>query len=197
MPDAPEPEPEDRGPTETPIESLLGKYLPDLTAYVDRHAGAVLQQKESRSDLVQSVCREVLEELRAARLEYRGEAQFRQWLYQAALHKIQGRGRYFAAERRAAAREVPLADLGSAGEPPADASAAPSRAMAKQEERERFRAAMAQLDATSRDVVEWSYFEDVPHKEIARRLAITEAHSRVLLARALARIARIATDGSV
>jgi RNA polymerase sigma factor (sigma-70 family) len=176
----------------TAIESLLARYLPALSIYVARHAGAALRQKESRSDLVQSVCREVLEDLRSAKIDYRGEAQFRQWLYKAALRKIQGRGRYFGAQRRAAGREVPIADAPSA-EHGLQHSRTPSRSAASGEELARFRASLQQLDDTSRSVVEWAWFDEMPHKDVAARLGITEAHSRTLLSRALARIAKLAT----
>ncbi len=76
------------------VDALLLRYLPELEGYVARQAGAVLRQRESRSDLVQSVCREVLEDVRSQRFEYRGERQFRQWLYRVALRKVQGRGRF-------------------------------------------------------------------------------------------------------
>lgn len=177
----------------TAIESLLATYLPALTTYVAHHAGAALRQKESQSDLVQSVCREVLEDLRSARLQYRGEAQFRQWLYKTALRKVQGRGRYFGAQRRAAGREVPIADAPSA-ERGLQHSRTPSRSAATGEELARFRASLLLLDETSRRVVEWAWFDEMPHKEVAARLGITEAHSRTVLSRALARIAKLATD---
>lgn len=177
------------------IESLLAKYLPALDAYVARRTGAALRQKESRSDLVQSVCREVLEDLRSARFEYRGEAQFRQWLYRTALRKIQGRGRYFGAQRRAAGREVPIADAPST-ERNLQHSRTPSRSAARHEELARFRASLQLLDETSRCVVEWAWFDEMPHKDVAAKLGITEAHSRTVLSRALARIAKLATDES-
>ena len=177
------------------IAALLEKYLPALDAYVERHTGAALRQKESRADMVQSVCREVLEGLRREAFEYRGEAQFRRWLYDAALHKIQGRARFYAAGRREAAREVPLDELDPQHHPSANTGESPSRELQRGEELARFRAAMQRLDGTARQVVEWAYLEDLPHKEVAARLGITEAHSRMLLSRALARIARLAQEG--
>jgi RNA polymerase sigma factor (sigma-70 family) len=176
------------------IESLLARHLPALSAYVTRHTGAALRQKESRSDLVQSVCREVLEDLRSARFEYRGDGQFRQWLYRTALRKIQERARYFGAQRRAAAREVPIEDASSA-ERRLQSSRTPSRSAAAGEEMARFRASLCLLDETSRHVVEWTWLDDVPHKVVAQRLGITESHSRTVLSRALARIAKLATEG--
>ena len=82
------------------VPSLLGRYFAELTEYVRRHTGQALAGRETPADMVQSVCREVLEDVAGGGFAYRGEAQFRQWLFQAALHKIQAKGRYHAAQRR-------------------------------------------------------------------------------------------------
>jgi hypothetical protein len=71
-----------------------------------------MRAKESASDLVQSLCREVLSDL--SRFEYRGEVAFRHWLYTQAAHKLIDRHRGLTAEKRDARREVPLDDGGSA-----------------------------------------------------------------------------------
>ncbi len=179
------------------VHSLLERYLADLHTYVARHAGNALQQKESPADMVQSVCREVLEGVQRGALEYRGEAQFRQWLYQAALHKIQMKARYFGAERRQSDRESPLADLAdSRGEVPLAVSRTPSRSAADREERQRFLAALQHLPDEQRQIVEWAHLEGLAHREIAARLGTSEANSRMLLSRALARLAKIALGGS-
>lgn len=172
------------------LQALLERLLPDLDGYVRRHTGAALAQKESRSDLVQSVCREVLEDLAGGGFEWRGEAPFRQWLYKAALQKIRGKARFFGAGRRAGEREEAL----PGGEPPA-AQRSPSMAAADAEERERFRQAMAALPEAQRQIVQWAHFDGLPHQQIAERLGVTEAHSRMLLSRALAKLAKIATRG--
>src|SRR5438552_14795863 len=83
---------EDASRGEAPaIDALLERYLPDLLRYVRRRAGPAILKKESGSDVVQSVCRELFENLRTERFEYRGEAEFKQWLYGAALLKLEGR----------------------------------------------------------------------------------------------------------
>ena len=55
------------------MEALLERLLPDLQRYVKRNVGDLLAAKESSSDLVQSVCRELLERLGSERFEYRGK----------------------------------------------------------------------------------------------------------------------------
>src|SRR5262245_3177336 len=91
------------------LHDLIERYLPSLAASVGRHAGDALLAKESRSDVVQSTCREVLEGIARGAFTWQGEPQFRQWLYQAALHKIQMKARHWNALRRDQDREVPIA----------------------------------------------------------------------------------------
>lgn len=88
---------------EQAIDALLERHLPGLRAYVRLHASELIREKESCSDLVQSVCREVLEGVE--RFEYRGEAQFRNWLVTQAMGKIVSRQRFYLAEKRSPQRE--------------------------------------------------------------------------------------------
>jgi DNA-directed RNA polymerase specialized sigma24 family protein len=95
------------------VDALLERHLPDLRRYVDQRAGRALLEKESASDLVQSVCAELFEGLRAERFEYRGELEFKQWLYGAALFKLQTRRRHWRADMRDPARETRIDPGGS------------------------------------------------------------------------------------
>ncbi len=70
------------------VEELLARHLPALEGFVRKRGVGLPRDKESAVDLVQSVCREVLEDVRDKRFEYRGEAEFRAWMYEAALLKI-------------------------------------------------------------------------------------------------------------
>jgi RNA polymerase sigma-70 factor (ECF subfamily) len=180
------------------VEALLERYLPDLRAYVARHAGDLVRAKESSADLAQSVCREVLESLRSGRLRYQGEAQFRQWLYRAALMKMMNRHRFWTAERRDARLEGAGGAGAGASESGASSgidarlrdSATPSRALELQEELELFQRAFAALPEHYREVIALHHIERLSHAEVAERLKISEPNSRMLLARALARLAR-------
>ena len=87
------------------IEALLARFLPELRAFLRLRTGPRLLQQETPDDLVQSVCREVLEH--AAGFDYRGEHAFKSWLFLTALHKVRDKGRYYAAEKRDAARQRP------------------------------------------------------------------------------------------
>src|SRR5215207_3597350 len=86
------------------VEALLERHLPGLRAFVRLRAGPLVRARESSSDLVQSVCREVLEH--SERFQHATESAFRQWLYTTALRKIQHRRDYWAAEKRNPGREA-------------------------------------------------------------------------------------------
>ena len=55
----------------------------------------------------------------------------------------------------------------------------------------RFERAFAELPEKYRGVLELHHVEGLAHAQIAERLGITEPHSRVLLSRALARLASV------
>jgi RNA polymerase sigma-70 factor (ECF subfamily) len=179
------------------IADLLVALLPGLRAYLARNAGPLVGQKESPDDLAQSVCREVLERLASERIEYRGEAQFRQWLYQAALHKLQNRHRYWRAERRDAGHEVDAGDTDAAARWEAFFAtlSTPSDKAMRHEDLERLQRALAALEPAQREIIRLARLEGLGHAELAARFAVTESHSRVLLARAMARLVRLAQDG--
>lgn len=182
------------------IDALLARFLPGLQQFLAREAGALVRAKESVSDLAQSVCREVLERLRDERFEYHGEAQFVRWLQQAAVHKLQNRHRFYRAEKRDAGREIaPVAGDGSGtggglADVPAG-SGTPSQAAADREQGAELAMALAKLPERDRQVIQLCHFEGRSHEDVATVLGITPSHSRVLLARALARLARSARGG--
>jgi len=86
------------------LQSLLVEHMPSLLAFVRLKAGPLVRAKESMSDLVQSVCVEVLKD--AGSFRYQGQARFRQWLFLQVLHKIQNKHRHYRAGVRDALREA-------------------------------------------------------------------------------------------
>ncbi len=179
------------------IESLLARYLPDLQGYIVRHVGALVRERESAADLAQSVCREVLERLRDGRLRFQGEAQFRRWLYRAALMKMLSRHRYWLAARRdAGAGRHAQASTGSEAPPAALAPepGTPSQEAAFHEELARFELAFAALPEPHREAIVLHHLEGLSHEEIAARKGFSASYSRALLSRALARLARLGVE---
>ena len=74
-------------------ESLFGRNLPVLVAYLRSRIGGAMAKAESAEDLAQSVCREVLCDL--PELEFRREDQFRAYLFLQARRKVLDRARYY------------------------------------------------------------------------------------------------------
>ena len=167
------------------VEQLLLQHLDRLHAYVRLRAGPQIHARESTSDLVQSICREVLQDLGA--FDYRSEEHFVHWLYTTALRKIRDRGRYYNRQARDPAREVAADGL-------LDAYATlhtPSREAAAHEAVEQFEQAFAQLSAEQQEVVTMARIMKLPHTAIAATLGKSEGAVRVTLHRALARLAKL------
>jgi RNA polymerase sigma-70 factor (ECF subfamily) len=179
-------------------EQLLEHYWRDLERFLARRSGGVRGAVESGSDLAQSVCREVLAHLRDQRLEFRGEAEFRQWLFNAAALKLKEKRRYWGTDKRAAQREVHVDSSSGSGlrERFFLSMCTPSQVALQREELERLERAFAGLAPAQREIIELAHFQDRPHSEIAAQLSISEAHSRVLLSRALARLSTLALKQS-
>lgn len=176
------------------VDALIERHLPGLRAFIRLKAGAAVRGKESCSDLVQSVCREVLEG--AGRFDYRGEAAFRQWLFTTALRKIVARQRHHLAEKRDVRRERLLSPIESASRDRDLLEAytglhTPSRLAAAREEVERVELAIARLPEEYREVICLSRLMGLGHAEIAEQLGRSEGAVRVLLHRALARLSRL------
>ena len=174
------------------FDVLLERHLPGLRLYVRRNISPTLLAKESSSDLVQSVCREVLQNAR--RFEYQGEAAFRSWLYQAALRKLIDRHRFYNAEKRDVAREAHLrgGDSLSGDDFARIASSihSPSGDVMMREEVERLERGFAKLSEEDRRIVRLIYVEGLTHEQAARQLGCTEVASRKALSRALARLSK-------
>jgi RNA polymerase sigma-70 factor (ECF subfamily) len=177
--------------------SLLEPHLDGLHHFVRVRLGRLIRSKETSQDLVQSVCREALEDL--SRFEYRSEQGFRHWLYRRAENKIRDRGRYWRRERRTSDREVHL----QAAAPQSvraleelSNTRTPSRYACAREELDRVERAFGRLREDDRQVILLARVASLPHGEIARRMGRTESATRTLLCRALARLSTLLEDES-
>jgi len=169
------------------LEALLEQNLPRLRAFVRAKVGARLAQQESCSDLVQSACREVL--IALPEFEYRGETEFRSFLFQAALRKIIDRARWHGAQARDAAREQAI------GEATGDLALAtfltPSRDLQSREELHRLEAAFDGLPDEYREAIVLRRIVGLSYGEIAADLERTEGAARNLVYRGLARLSEL------
>ncbi len=166
-------------PRRAAVGHLIEQHLPDLTAYVRRRTDPLVSAKESAADLVQSVCREVIEH--ASRFRHDDDDGFRRWLFRTAERKIIDRYRYYTAERRTSTREVsddpdsPLRRFGLT----------PSQDAIAREELLHIERAFAELPAHYREVIVLARMERCSHAEIAARLHKSEGAVRNLLYRGL------------
>jgi len=176
-------------PAEPPLESLLERHLDDLQSYVRKNMGPALAQRESCADLVQSICREVLQS--HGRYQFQGEAAFRKWLLQVALHKLIDRRRFYRSRKRdQIARE---ADLSAAWQIEEIAKLArtlgsPSGEAMLREDIGRLGRALDQLGERDREVIRMIHIEGLTHADVAERIGCTESQSRGRLFLALARL---------
>jgi RNA polymerase sigma-70 factor (ECF subfamily) len=175
------------------LESLLVRHLPGLHAFVRLRMGEHLRAKESSSDLVQSVCREVLQDLE--RFEYRDEGGFKQWLYTRALRKILNRNRFYRAGKRDLAQEAaPAATEGGGLLDVYLSFCTPSRDAMAHERIAHIEAAFAQLPESFREVITLARVVGLSHQEIGEKLGKSEGAARVLLHRALARLSLLLAE---
>ncbi len=173
------------------IESLLLRHLPALQAFIRLKSGRQLRAKESSSDVAQSVCVELLGQL--PHFKFKGEAAFKNWLFTAALNKIQSRSRYYSAQKRDVGRELgqPAQSRGASCADFYATLATPSRAAMGQEALERFELAFDSLPEDYREVITSSRIIGLSRKEIAEKMGRSEDSVRGLLQRALTRLSWI------
>lgn len=165
------------------LEQMLIHYLPRLRAFVRARAGAKLRQLESCSDLVQSACRDVLAAL--PEFEWRGEAEFRNFLFRAAWRKVVDHARRHAAKVRDADRQQPLTEADGAF---LASTLTPSRDLQSREELDNIEAALAQLPDDYREAVVLRRVLGLSYAEIAEELERSEGAVRNLVSRGLARL---------
>ena len=171
------------------VAELLERHQGDLHAFVRLRYGRLLRGRESSRDLVQSVCREILEH--ADRFEHREDEGFRRWLFTTTMRKIKNRQAYYLAGKRDVMREaMPRDDRDSD-----DALmqhyrtfSTPSRVLSAREQVERVEEAFEVLTDEQRDVLTLAHMAGLSRAEIAEQLGKSEGAVRVTLHRALAKL---------
>lgn len=179
------------------VEDLLERYLPDLRAFVRLRAGPALRQRESASDLVQSTCREIL--THPDRFRFPSETAFRRWLLTTAQRKIADRADHYATQKRDGAREERIARESGADDELLQASyrrfSSPSHRALMADEIEQLEQAFDRLTPEQREVVTLAHIAGLSRREIADQLGKSENAVRIVLHRALARLAEIVKGG--
>jgi RNA polymerase sigma-70 factor (ECF subfamily) len=175
------------------VERLLERHMPELRAFVRLRAGATLRERESTSDLVQSTCREVLTHI--DRFRFPDETAFRRWLFTTAQRKIADRADHYTAQKRAREREERIARDSGADDERLQACyerfSSPSHRALVKDEIEKIERAFDQLTDEQREVVTLAHLVGLSRKEIAEQLGKSENAVRIVLHRALARVAEL------
>lgn len=178
---------------EAAVERLLERHMPELRAFVRLRAGEALRARESASDLVQSTCREVLTHM--DRFRFPDDTAFRRWLFTTAQRKIADRVDHYTAQKRDARREAPMARESGADDERLFACytrfSSPSHRAIVADEVARIEQAFDQLSDEQREVVTLAHVAGLPRREIAAQLGKSENAVRIVLHRALARIAEL------
>ena len=169
------------------IEALLERMLPDLRAYVRLRTGPLIRRHEAHSDIVQSICREIL--THADRFQHPTEGAFRRWLFTTALRKLSNKRDHLVAERRDVGRKE-TEDASDIALMAAYARVAtPSQHAAVREDLERGEAAMESRTEEERSLIVLSRIVGCSRNEIAEEMGITSGAVRMRLHRALAKLA--------
>lgn len=174
------------------IEQLLVRQLPNLEAFVRLRMGAALRGLLTAPDLVQSVCREVLEDLDG--FEFRGEAPFRHWLFVRAENKLREKHRFHRAGKRDQQKAVALPEHATALSA-YQTLCTPSRELAVREQLRRVEAAFDALPDDYREAITLHKLCGLSHAEIAARLQRSEGAVRNLVYRGISRLALL-VDGA-
>ncbi|MCB9877322.1 MAG: sigma-70 family RNA polymerase sigma factor [Planctomycetes bacterium] len=170
------------------LAELIQRHLPSVRAFVRCHMGPQLRAKESSSDIVQSICRELLTHRDAFR--HPDEDGFRAWLFTTARRKISNRARDLLGQKRDPRREVAgLDEAGAAALCRAYSQfSTPSGKAILAEEVARLEAAIERLPEEQREVLTLAHLAGLSRAEIGTRMNRSEEAVRALLHRAKARM---------
>ncbi|MEM9379049.1 MAG: sigma-70 family RNA polymerase sigma factor [Planctomycetota bacterium] len=169
------------------IDALLERMLPDLRAYVRLRTGPLIRRHEAQSDIVQSICREIL--THADRFQHPTEGAFRRWLFTTALRKLSNRRDHLIAERRDVGRHESDRTSDIALLAAYARVATPSQHAAVREDLERVEAAMETLNEQERSLIVLSRIVGCSRADIAEEMGLTPGAVRMRLHRALAKLA--------
>ncbi len=172
----------------TEFEARILRLLPNLERFVRVNLGAALRAREETRDIVQSVCREMLED--QAQFQERGDEAFTSWMFLHALNKIRERIRRMQTLKRGEGRdEVPLEDESMRAA--AASETTPSDLALRNEAMESLESALLELPEDQRHAVTLSRIAGLDYGAVATALDRTENAVRKLVSRGLARLSSL------
>lgn len=175
------------------IGRLLQRHLGPLRLYIRLRMGPRIRRWEEESDIAQSICLEVLQQLDG--FDYQGEAAFRQWLFTRARRKLAKRDEFLRAEKRDVDQLISHAQGSSNSADPMELEmgrvfGSPSAMVMARETAERIEQALDAMPFETREIILMSRLAGMSTSEIARRLDAVPSTIRSTLCRGLAALGR-------
>ena len=171
------------------LEELVDSFLPSIQSFVRLNTDQFLRERESCSDLVQSVCKDMLQNIDTC--EFRGSRSFRNWLYLMVLNKIRMHERYYRAGKRTPPAPVrPLAESATGDSPQISPELTASHEAVKNEDLQSLERALARLPEDYRQVITLSKLLGMSYEEIGTIMNRTPEAVRSLLRRAIVILSR-------
>jgi RNA polymerase sigma-70 factor (subfamily 1) len=181
------------------LADFLAAHRPQLMAFIDRQLGPALRRKIEPDDVFQETSAEAVRALPSVEL---GDRDPFSWLCQIAERRIIDlHRRFFGAQKRDAAREVPLGSSHGTETHPAGlinllvaSLTTPSQAFSRNAREAKLLEALEKLPEEQRTALRLRYIEDLPSKQIAERLGKSDAAVRVMLTRSLKKLHELLGD---
>jgi RNA polymerase sigma-70 factor (subfamily 1) len=175
------------------LADFLAAHRPQLMVFIERQLGTALRRKVEPDDVFQETSAEAVRALPTTEL---GDRDPFSWLCQIAERRIiDMHRRFFGAQKRDAAREVPLGDAGGSQSQAAGlinllvaSLTTPSQAFSRNAREARLLESLEKLPLEQRTALRLRYIENLPSKQIAERLNKTDAAVRVMLTRSLKKL---------
>ena len=181
---------------EAALEVLLGRHTQRLHARVRRLLSPAVLRKVSASDILQDAYLVVHQRL--GEFDDRGPGSFGAWLGRIVEHKAMHAVRRFTGtQKRGAAAEISRQERGDTANF-AGPSPTPSQVAMTGELKDRVRRAMRELPPDYREIIRLRQEEHLPVSAAAARMGRTQATTKKLYARALAKLAQaLGLEGEV
>lgn len=175
------------------LADFISSHRPQLMAFIERQLGTGLRRKTEPDDVFQETSAEAVRALPTAEL---GDRDPFSWLCQIAERRIiDMHRRFFGAQKRDAAKEVPLASSGSGDSRSSDlinllvaSMTTASEVFSRNAREERLLEALRKLPEEQQTALRLRYIENLPSKQIASQMGKSDAAVRVMLTRSLKRL---------
>jgi RNA polymerase sigma-70 factor (ECF subfamily) len=175
------------------LADFISSHRPQLMAFIERQLGTGLRRKTEPDDVFQEASAEAVRALPTAEL---GDRDPFSWLCQIAERRIiDMHRRFFGAQKRDAAKEVPINASRGGDSRSSDlinllvaSMTTPSQAFSRNAREEKLLEALQKLPEEQQTALRLRYIENLPSKQIASQMGKSDAAVRVMLTRSLKRL---------